>query len=120
MAIGTGGPTFDFLYDGSTIPDGFTVSLPNGTVIFSVLAGDDPSCDCPGCVGEEVFPNGNVTLARPPGVSIVEVLVNGYCDSTSWQFSTSCAGARLQNPPARLKLEAEKPTNKLVKGKKIQ
>jgi hypothetical protein len=95
VTIGTAGPLFTFNYNGNNQPDRFTVKAPDGTVLFTKLAGlpGNPSqaCICPACASEETFPNGSVILARPIGVSTVQVIVNGYCGGTIWDFQMTCA-----------------------------
>lgn len=83
--IGTKGKNFNFAWDGYSFPDRFNVFLPNGTRIFTRMAGKpgnpSRSCTCSKCMSEETFANGNINLKRPPGVSSVKVVVNGYCPS---------------------------------------
>lgn len=97
ITIGTKGSTFNFDYNGYSYPDRFNVYLPNGTRIFTKMAGQpgkpSPSCYCPLCKvnNEETFANSNVNLTRPFGVSAIKVVVNGYCPGTMWQFTVGCA-----------------------------
>jgi hypothetical protein len=78
-------------------PDRFNVFLPNGTRIFSIMSGQpgkpSRSCYCNLCKvnNEETFANGFVTLPRPKGVTSVQVVVNGYCPGTAWNFRVDCA-----------------------------
>jgi hypothetical protein len=100
--IGTSGPKFTFWFNAYQMPDQFNVFLPNGTRIFSRLAGtpskpnkNSPHCYCGECKGQTfaniVYPSPGVVLDRPRGVSAFLVSVNGYCTGTGWQFRVACA-----------------------------
>jgi hypothetical protein len=95
ITIGTGGPNFKFTYNAYSFPDRFNVFLPNGTRIFTKLAGTpgfpSSSCKCGKCMSEMTYKNDFVMLPRPTGVSSVRVVVNGYCAGTQWTFTAGCA-----------------------------
>ena len=101
------GNSFVFQYDARDYPDRFTVKTPGGQVLFNIQAGDpsilpvikSPSCTCSLCANDQTFPNGQVSLVPPLGVSQVIVVVNGQCSGTVWSFQVGCATT--SNPLAR-------------------
>jgi hypothetical protein len=96
IPIGNNGTTFNFTMTAYSIPDRFSVFVPNGTMIFSRpseakrTSPTKSGCICTACGGTTTL-DGTETLPRPPGVSTVRVLVNGYCAGTQWQFTVGCA-----------------------------
>ena len=80
--------------DAKGIPDKFTVSAPDGTVIYTVIGGSNSSgskCGCTACKDWAIKGNGNTVLTRPPGVTSVLVTVEGVCSQTIWDFKVDCA-----------------------------
>lgn len=102
ITIGSNGTAFNFNYNAYSFPDRFNVFLPNGTRIFTKMAGTagNPSrdCTCSKCMSEQTFANGNINLPRPKGVSSVLVIVNGYCPGMTSMHQGVNSGRRVLRP----------------------
>jgi hypothetical protein len=102
ITIGTKGPTFWFQWNAYTIPDTYSIFLPNGTLHHRILAGESKQCTNKnkciiaaspgGCQGTFSSQKNKRELARPFGVSWVRLVVTGHCQATSWWAKVQCAG----------------------------
>lgn len=89
--IGSGN-YFLFEYNAYSMPDRFTVKTPAGAVLFLVKAGDS-GCSCAECQQDTQPTLAGAGQKEIPtkGNTQVIVTVNGYCDSTQWDFTVGCA-----------------------------